>query len=61
MFFLATMLEILFIQAVQLLLSSREQLNGESFKGSDISVDANGNLEKKTQKIDPIQVSSLSY
>ncbi|KAG1330824.1 hypothetical protein COCNU_02G007920 [Cocos nucifera] len=46
-------------EAVQLLLSSREQLNGESFKGSDISVDANGDLEKKTQKIDPIQVDLL--
>ncbi|XP_038985919.1 uncharacterized protein LOC103705755 isoform X2 [Phoenix dactylifera] len=46
-------------EAVQILLSSREQLNRESFKGSDISVDANGNLEKKTQKIDPIQVDLL--
>nr|XP_010926616.1 uncharacterized protein LOC105048840 [Elaeis guineensis] len=46
-------------EAVQLLLSSWEQLNGESFRGSDISVDANGDLEKKTQKIDPIQVDLL--
>ncbi|KAJ6828676.1 uncharacterized protein M6B38_356355 [Iris pallida] len=46
-------------EAVQLLLSSRELLNGGKPDGSSVSMDTKGKLDQKVQEIDPIQVELL--
>lgn len=46
-------------EAVQLLLSSRELLNGGKPDGSSVSMDTKGKLDQKIQEVDPIQVELL--
>lgn len=46
-------------EAVQLLMSSRELLNGGKPAGSSVSMDTKGKLDQKVQEIDPIQVELL--
>ncbi|XP_020261552.1 uncharacterized protein LOC109837640 isoform X1 [Asparagus officinalis] len=46
-------------EAVQVLLSSRGQLNGGSSDASNILPDASSNLEQTMQKVDPVQVELL--